>query len=397
MGDCILSSLSVVPHSRVATTTKQPSCDSQSEPSQGLCVDTNVVAFVDEVDVEVVTVTDYAEVELGTSSDAEVVMEENCFEGTVIEAVSDNPMEILSEEPVEMLQVENTRGEEVNNEVGEEVRQQCESSLMALIHPGEAKDDQGFNPHKPSPGPHNCPDCDKSFKFASSLVAHWVIHTGERPHRCSVCGRCFSFRQSLDRHKHTHKSGQKFDCVICGETFQSLSARTEHKQQQHMEDGVFVCTQCDRKFTWELALAKHLKAHTAGQTGVDLDELTESLKDEQKVVVIEEKVEEVAITCPETVSQPPEVGGDYCDHDSKEGEGQINQHPSTEPTVLAPKLLDEVISLVQVRTSGRKRKPAMKIQVINLQKSIRKVSAPKKRQYVTTVKPTDIKPVPFNR
>lgn len=55
-----------------------------------------------------------------------------------------------------------------------------------------------------SSGPHDCPDCDRKFKFASSLTAHRVVHTGERPHRCPECGRCFSFRQALRRHLETH-------------------------------------------------------------------------------------------------------------------------------------------------------------------------------------------------
>ncbi|KAM4614637.1 uncharacterized protein ACJ7VT_009903 [Polymixia lowei] len=389
MGDCILSSLSNATPSRLAKPPEHLSIDAQSDPLQGLGDDAHTVSFVDDVAVEIIAVTDYAEVELGTSTDAEVVMGGECFEGAVIDAVPEvpeDPMELLPEEPEEK-----TREQEVG-EAGEETTQE-QRDPMDLVHPEETEDDPTPSQHKSPPGPHNCPDCEKKFKFASSLIAHRVIHTGERPHRCSECGRCFSFRQSLDRHKHTHKTGRQYDCVICGETFQSLSARTEHKQT-HTEDGVYACTQCNRKFNWELALMRHLKTHTEGR---DSNGPAGSLKTEQEVVVGEEHVEEQLVSLPETECQALVVDGGGGDREPKEEEeGQNSHDPSSEAGVLVPKLVDEVISLVKVRTSGRKRKPTMKIQVINLQKRIGKGSASKRRMEVGTVNLTALKPVPFN-
>ncbi|KAM9771431.1 zinc finger protein 605-like isoform X2 [Syngnathus typhle] len=71
---------------------------------------------------------------------------------------------------------------------------------------GKTQSDLARTQQQSASGPHDCPDCDKKFKFASLLTAHRVIHTGERPHRCSECGRCFSFRQALRRHRNTHKT-----------------------------------------------------------------------------------------------------------------------------------------------------------------------------------------------
>uniref|UniRef100_A0A8D0CUT1 C2H2-type domain-containing protein n=1 Tax=Sander lucioperca TaxID=283035 RepID=A0A8D0CUT1_SANLU len=247
MGESILSSLSAAPPSKVAKPTEQPN---QSDPLQGLSDDTHGVSIVDDVAVEIITVTDYAEVELDTSTDTEVVMGENCLEGTDTGTVAEESPVVLPDETT------------MEEEVGEATQENAVSGLADVIHPEVNKDDSASSQQKTSVGPHDCPDCEKKFKFASALIAHRVIHTGERPHRCNDCGRCFSFRQSLDRHRHTHKTGRKYNCVICRETFHSLSARTEHKQT-HMEDGVYTCHQCSRQFNWELALARHLKTHTA--------------------------------------------------------------------------------------------------------------------------------------
>uniref|UniRef100_A0A672Y690 C2H2-type domain-containing protein n=1 Tax=Sphaeramia orbicularis TaxID=375764 RepID=A0A672Y690_9TELE len=241
MGNSILSSLSAA-HSNRQT---KPS-DCESDPLQGLSEDTQPVTFVDDVAVEIITVTDYAEVELGANTDIEVVIGEN-FERTDSSTAAEHTLVVLPEEM--------TR----NGEEGDAAEEKPLSGLTNTFHP-EVKDDSLSSQNKISLGPHDCPDCEKKFKFASSLIAHRVIHTGERPHQCNECGRCFSFRQSLDRHRHTHKTGRRYDCIICGESFLSLSARTEHKQM-HMKDGVYTCQQCHKKFSWELALARHIKTH----------------------------------------------------------------------------------------------------------------------------------------
>lgn len=378
MGEGILSSLSVVPPSRRAKTTEETTADSQSDPLQGLGDDLHTVSFVDDVAVEIITVTDYAEVELGTSANVEVVMGESCFEGTDVSVVAEEQMVIIPEEAVE----------EMRGEAGDEVTQeQPESGLTNLIDAEGTEEDPAASQRKASSGPHVCFACKKRFKFASSLIAHRVIHTGERPHRCGECGRCFSFRQSLDRHRHTHKTAKKYDCSICGETFQSLSARTEHKQK-HMEDGAYTCLQCSKKFNWELALVRHMKTHTDD----DASKPATSGKAEQVAVTGEEQVREAEVP---KLDSKMKVG-DGENGNSEEAEGQNGDQPTSEPGAEVLKPAVEMVSPVKVRTSGRKRKPTMKIQVINLQKRIGKFSAATTRP-AAMVKPTAVKLVPFNR
>ncbi|XP_061618839.1 zinc finger protein 420-like [Phyllopteryx taeniolatus] len=188
-----------------------------------------------------------------------------------------------------------------------------------------------------SSGPHDCPDCDKKFKFASSLTAHRVIHTGERPHRCSDCGRRFSFRQALERHTKTHKTGRGYNRAICGETFQSSSARTEHKQT-HIADGTYTCPQRERKLTRAPALSRHLKTHNVRSAGVESDAAAEV------------------------------------------------------PGNAAPENVAQVAPLVDVRTSRRKRKPTAKIQAIDSQKRTNGKRKPK----ATGERPTTLKRLPFS-
>lgn len=366
MGDSILSSLSADPPTRAEKTTEQLS---QSDPLQGLNVDTHAISFVDDVAVEIIAVTDYTEVELGASTDIEVVVGETCYEGTDRGTEADT--QVIHPE-------ETTREEEA-----EATEENGESGSTNIIHSEVNKDVPASSHLRVSMGPHDCPDCEKKFKFSSSLTAHRVIHTGERPHRCNECGRCFSFRQSLDRHRHTHKTGRKYDCAICGETFHSLSARTEHKQT-HMEDGVYTCHLCSKKFNWELALARHLKTHTDDH---NTNKPTESCEDGQEVVICVENVSEA----PDALVEPnSQVQVDDSAHPDTT-DNQSSEQPTSEPGSLVPEVDDDVTPVVKVRTSGRKRKPTVKVQVINLQKQM----TSKRRKELSKPSPPALKPLPF--
>lgn len=327
MGNNILSSLSALPSQKEAPMMEQP----QSDPPQGLIDDTWTVMVEGDNVVEIVTVPGYAEVEVGATPNIEA---ENPFEGT---EDSLNTKENRTEEEVEL----------------------SASSLERI-----------------TTGQNDCPDCGKSFKFASSLLAHRVIHTGERPHRCSDCGRCFSFRQSLDRHKHTHRAGRRYGCVICGETFHSSSARTRHVQT-HTEDGVYTCHWCNKRFIWELTFVKHLKSHDEG------GDVSTGSSGERPIVdnINEMEVEPTEPDCPVQVGdQRPCRGAD-----------QSNEPPASEPG--GPAAEEDAVLPVNVRTSGRQRRPTMKVQVLRLQKH----TATKQKKDVTRVSPAEQKPSHFIR
>lgn len=284
VGDGIVSTLSTVSSSRPL----------RSDRPHGSSSHPHVVLFADEVAVEVVTVTDYSEVELGTSAGKEEEEENGDREGDA----GSSGKGTLAAPYVED---------------GEEEKAAPGSS--ADILPETSRGDV-------PPGPHDCPDCKKKFKFASSLTAHRVIHTGERPHRCGECGRRFSFRQSLDRHRHTHAHPHKLG-RRCGQTFRALSAYSEHG-----EDGVGTRRQRQRRRSEEFTSEPTPARHQDDDDDDDDGNRTSGSRIEDREAA---------------------RGTHFGELTRLDGKGQRG---------------GEEITPAKVRTSGRQRKPTMKIQLL---------------------------------
>ncbi|KAM8908731.1 uncharacterized protein AB9W97_005927 [Spinachia spinachia] len=370
MGDSILSSLSAALSSRATKPTEIPD---RSNGLQGGWDDARAVSYVDDVAVDVIAMTDYVEVELDASTG--IAGAEHCTEGTDAGEEADDSLVVL---PAEV-----TIEQEVGK-AGKEALQDTSMDASGDINPALLnKEDVASVLDKVSAGPHKCPDCEKKFKFASSLIAHTVIHTGERPHRCNDCGRCFSFRQSLDRHRHTHRTGHEYGGVVCKEDFHSASGRTEHKLT-NMADGVYECHRCGKRFNLELALARHLKTHADDHNG---NKPTASREDGQEVAVGDENIRKAPVA-------PADSDGLRADDGSNQGP-EVAAAQSGEraaPKCNVRQLEMELVTPAPVRVSGRKRKPTMKIQVINLQK--RMVS--KQNRRINNADPLELRPLPLN-
>lgn len=73
---------------------------------------------------------------------------------------------------------------------------------------------------KTSDGRYQCSYCEKTLVDSKGLKLHVRLHTGLNLKRCPICDRGFTKQNQLKRHLETHKD-KVYSCEHCDETFTS--------------------------------------------------------------------------------------------------------------------------------------------------------------------------------
>ena len=109
-----------------------------------------------------------------------------------------------------------------------------------------------------------CDICGKLLSSRPRLLAHKMIHTGEKPYSCEQCGNGYRNNDNLNQHLKTHQEGFKnpkpHQCFACGKHFDKYSRLQEH-EFKHNHPGVkpYQCLVCQVVFTYSESLKKHMK------------------------------------------------------------------------------------------------------------------------------------------
>ncbi|XP_033929431.1 zinc finger protein CKR1-like [Melopsittacus undulatus] len=157
-------------------------------------------------------------------------------------------------------------------------RKQSSSSIRRRAkHPNPTEPPGATGTHratgtKPTHGtahehPFGCPDCGKSFPWASHLARHRRMHTMERPFRCPECGWAFSQRANLRKHvavRHCrrchHSRERRHRCPVCGKGFPWASHLQRHRRV-HTGERPYTCSRCGDSFAQGTHLNRHLRRH----------------------------------------------------------------------------------------------------------------------------------------
>lgn len=149
--------------------------------------------------------------------------------------------------------------------------------------------------------PYPCPEegCEKDFRTPSALRKHILAHCwGEEsyvclegtcagrvsfakfsqlqkhikaahpmsPRECEECGRKFRTASGLNKHKRTHEAlaadRKHFQCDFAGcvAAFTSKSNLGTHVRSKHTQPNAFVCTFCERTFSYLVVLQRHMRS-----------------------------------------------------------------------------------------------------------------------------------------
>uniref|UniRef100_A0A3P9P0R7 C2H2-type domain-containing protein n=1 Tax=Poecilia reticulata TaxID=8081 RepID=A0A3P9P0R7_POERE len=101
--------------------------------------------------------------------------------------------------------------------------------------------------------PFKCPSCEAG---GSSSPPN-----GRRAHRCNICGKFFHQSSHLMAHKVIHSGDKPFKCPECGKNFGRASHLKTHRRL-HTGEKPFKCTYCSKSFTQKAGLLAHIRLHT---------------------------------------------------------------------------------------------------------------------------------------
>ena len=121
--------------------------------------------------------------------------------------------------------------------------------------------------------PHQCDQCDRSFKYLSGLNSHYQKHTGEKnseryehtkvcvneiAHKCEQCNKSFNTKATLQRHYRTHSDERPYQCDQCESSFKHRSDLKRH-YRIHTDEKPFKCNQCGKAFRQKVCLTRHAR------------------------------------------------------------------------------------------------------------------------------------------
>lgn len=96
---------------------------------------------------------------------------------------------------------------------------------------------------------------------ASHIITTTDHEDGAIRYKCTICQKSFKSRNNCKYHLFCDKTRAKpFKCNQCDKQFITLAHMNYH-QSTHNVEKRYPCTQCQKVYSGEIALKKHLKKH----------------------------------------------------------------------------------------------------------------------------------------
>ncbi|XP_072229075.1 uncharacterized protein [Leuresthes tenuis] len=128
------------------------------------------------------------------------------------------------------------------------------------------RDSEALALHKESHTPFQCNRCEENFPVFKALHKHYIdVHNPTEPFVCTHCETTFASLKRFIRHEWKHTGYQPFQCTYCAKRFRSYSDLVEH-HKKHTKAYPFLCWECGKKFRHGVTLTRHVeRVHNSGE------------------------------------------------------------------------------------------------------------------------------------
>lgn len=128
------------------------------------------------------------------------------------------------------------------------------------------RDTEALEMHRESHTPFQCNQCEANFPVFKALHKHYIdVHNPTEPFTCTHCHTTFGSLKRFIRHEWKHTGYQPFQCSTCTKRFRSYSDLVEH-HKKHTKAYPFLCWECGKKFRHGVTLTRHVeRVHHAGE------------------------------------------------------------------------------------------------------------------------------------
>lgn len=141
-----------------------------------------------------------------------------------------------------------------------EIQNKDESILAVPSSSNDRIEDTGRNEHFGEPS---------TIVEMNDDASHIITTTdngNELRYKCTICQKSFKSRNNCKYHLFCDKSRSKpFQCNQCDKRFITLAHKNYH-QSTHGVDKQFSCSHCQKVYSGDIALKKHMKKHQSKQS-----------------------------------------------------------------------------------------------------------------------------------
>lgn len=107
---------------------------------------------------------------------------------------------------------------------------------------------------------YSCAPCGFSCDRKKQLIVHRRTHKGQKPFVCTLCNKRFTYERYFSVHKCTNVA-EVHSCAVCNKQLAWRRSLILHQTQHTDGENIYYCSACNKSFATSWRLSAHEKVH----------------------------------------------------------------------------------------------------------------------------------------